>query len=104
MSKPRPLELRGKTALILLSMRPGPMTLDALEERFGSAPTSQLSRLLANGLVERCQVDGLSAYRITPAGRQRCPTRRALYAGADDAIRQQEAKERAWRSGGRPQP
>ena len=92
----RPLALKGRVAQVMLAMRPSPVTVESLEERYVSYPSSQLNRLLAEGLVERCLYLGQAAYRLTDLGRQMCPSRRALHAAADTIIAAQEAKEARW--------
>lgn len=92
----RPLELKGRVAQVMLAMRPGPISVEALEERYVSYPAYQINRLLAEGLVERCLYLGQAAYRLTDLGRQMCPSRRALHAAADTIIAAQEAKEARW--------
>lgn len=97
-SMSRELALRGRIAQVMLAMRPSPITVESLEERYVSYPAYQINRLLAEGLVERCLYLGQAAYRLTELGRQKCPSRRALHAAADTIIAAQEAKEARWHS------
>lgn len=66
---------------ILLALRPGSATGDALTERLGGAHTSALSDLVRTGLVERDDRLDIS-YRLTPAGRAACPRWRDICRGS----------------------
>lgn len=83
--------LRGRVAELLLSMRPASIASSQIEERFGCRMSSLLSALARHGLIESCYTMEGPGYRLTPAGRERCPTRRELYATAEHYIAQHDA-------------
>lgn len=60
---------------ILIALRAGDMSRDALCERFGDCNT-QVSRLVAEGLLEIRPQSSPNILRLTAAGRAACPNRR----------------------------
>lgn len=72
---------------LLLAMRPAPLRIMAIEERFGRDLGEIVSRLVGEGKAERCHDDGGEpAIRLTAYGRSVCPSRRALQLGHSRAL------------------
>lgn len=100
-AKKMPL-LRGRNAEVMLALRAGPMTAEQLVERFGSYSTA--TTLVQYGLVKHSNDSFMgSAYRLTDLGREKCPSRRELYATAEQFMDAQDKHKKLWESDGRRQ-
>ena len=66
---------------VLLALRAGEASSEALDERLGGDHSSTLSELVRQGLVERDDMWGVS-YRLTNAGRAACPRWRDICGGS----------------------
>lgn len=74
----RPYTHSSLAGRLLMALRAGETTLAGLAERFGRTAVEHVApQLLRAGLIELNHEDRLDkAYRLTPAGRAACPSRR----------------------------
>lgn len=65
---------------LLIALRAGELSSEALYVRIGGESYAQrtASKAIKSGLIERRAIEHEWIYRLTPAGRALCPTRRDL--------------------------
>ena len=64
--------------LTYLALRAGPIDTTQLTERIGSASGAHLLVRMGHAVAASAGKGGGAVFRITPAGRAACPSRRAL--------------------------